>query len=160
MHSVSGGCHCRNILVEMQLTQVPDRYSPRACDCDFCVKHGAAYVSDPKGFARFRISDENTAGKYTQGDALAEFLLCRNCGVLIGALHRADSRLYATLNAKLFVPAGIFGAQSMVSPKKLPATDKQKRWQELWFANVDVPSWLLPGAGVRPASQVVSTVPS
>src|ERR1700692_2772561 len=32
MHMVSGGCHCGNILVDLELASAPGAYSPRACD--------------------------------------------------------------------------------------------------------------------------------
>src|SRR5450756_2542718 len=49
MNKVSGGCHCGNITVDLELTAEPETYHPRVCDCDFCRKHGAASLSDTKG---------------------------------------------------------------------------------------------------------------
>ena len=72
MVTVSGGCHCGNIGVELQLTRAPDSYSPRACGCDFCRKHGAAYVSDPDGALHMRIADPAQAGRYRQGSGQAD----------------------------------------------------------------------------------------
>jgi hypothetical protein len=136
MHQVSGGCHCGGILVEFELSQPPVTYSPRACDCDFCRKHGAAYVSDPAGSLHIRIEADGTGRTYRQGSGMAELLLCGNCGVLIGALYRNDGRVYATINAKIVEGPTAFGAEQPVSPKKLAATEKVTRWQDLWFANV------------------------
>ena len=140
MHKLSGGCHCRNILVELQLAQAPARYHPRACDCEFCRKHGAAYLSDPRGSLIIRFEDEHLVGRYRQGNALAELLLCRNCGVLVGALYDSDAGLYGAVNA-LVIDAGTrFGAQQSVSPRALSAAEKAKRWQGLWFPNVNIGS--------------------
>jgi hypothetical protein len=138
MHVLSGGCHCGNLLVRVELTRAPDTYSPRACDCDFCRKHGAAYVSDPQGALRIRISDGQFAGRYRQGSGVAELLFCRNCGVLIGALYRGEQRLYGVVNAGVLDGRDGFGAEQPVSPQRLSPGDKVTRWQNIWFADVSI----------------------
>jgi hypothetical protein len=135
---MSGGCHCGNIVVDFELTRALDTYNPRACDCDFCRKHGAAYLSDAMGSLLIRIKDARASAKYRQGSKQAEFLLCSNCGVLVGILHQGDDRLYGTLNVKALDDAAHFGAEQQVSPKKLSGTDKVKRWQDIWFSKVEV----------------------
>ena len=58
MHvQLSGGCHCGNLRLQVELTRIPGEYSPRACDCDFCCKHGAAWLSDPQGSLRISVRD-------------------------------------------------------------------------------------------------------
>ena len=52
------------------MTRPPEAYNPRACDCDFCSKHGAAYVSDPKGALRIRLKEEGQTSRYRQGLSL------------------------------------------------------------------------------------------
>lgn len=136
MHQASGGCHCGSILVQFELSRPPITYSPRACDCDFCRKHGAAYVSDPAGSLHIRIKAERNWRTYRQGSGVAELLLCGNCGVLIGALYRDEPRLYGTVNAKVVDGPTVFGADQPVSPKMLAQADKVKRWQDVWFSNV------------------------
>lgn len=136
MHKVSGGCHCGNILVELELSRAPETYNPRACDCDFCRKHGATYVSDAQGSLVIRLKREADSGRYHQGSGLAECLLCRNCGVLIGALYQSDTQLYATVNVKAVDARVTFGAEQSVSPKQLSEREKVIRWQQIWFSNV------------------------
>jgi hypothetical protein len=136
MHRVSGGCYCGNILVDLELANEPESYHPRACDCGFCRKHGAAYLSDPQGSLRLRISDSRYSGTYRQGNELAEMLLCTRCGVLIGALYRSEGLLYGAVNVKTIEDAANFGAEQPVSPKQLPAQEKVARWRRLWFSSV------------------------
>jgi hypothetical protein len=136
MHHLSGGCHCGQLRVEVQLTGTPASYNPRACDCDFCRKHGAAYLSDPRGTLIIRIADRHAAGRYRQGSGLAELLFCRHCGVAIGALYRSEQRLYGVVNANVLDAAAGFGAEHSVSPQRLSADQKVSRWRELWFADV------------------------
>jgi hypothetical protein len=138
MHSVAGGCHCGNIRVELQLPREPGAYAPRACDCDFCRKHGAAYVSDPYAALTLWIRNERDTGRYRQGSGQAEMLLCRECGVLVGALHRADGRLYGVVNATAIDGGRRFGSEQPVSPQTLSAEDKLKRWREIWCSNVSI----------------------
>lgn len=135
MHRLGGGCHCGNIRVELELTRSAGTYNPRACDCDFCRKHRAAYVSDPQGSLLIQIRDERDCGRYAQGSGQAELLLCRHCGVLVAPLYREAGRLYAALNVNV-VEGAAFGAQQPSSPKTLAAADKVKRWKDLWFSNV------------------------
>jgi hypothetical protein len=132
MYAVEGSCHCRNVAVTMQLTQLAQNYRPRACDCGFCTRHGAAYVSDARGSVAIRIHDQRAVGKYRQGSQLAEFLLCRNCGVLIGAVYQG----YAAINANIVDAPSAFGDPLPVSPKQLASADKSQRWQRLWFPQV------------------------
>jgi hypothetical protein len=138
MHKVSGGCHCGNILVDLELTNAPSAYHPRACDCDFCLKHGAAYVSDAQGSLLIRIKEERDCGKYRQGSGTADCLVCRNCGVLVGACCWSDGRLYAAVNARVLDDRAAFAAEKPVSPKQLSKSDKVARWKDIWFADVSV----------------------
>ena len=137
MPQVEGGCHCGNITVRVELERPPAAYAPRACDCEFCRKHGAAWVSDPQGSLLIQIRDEADAGRYAQGDRLAEMLLCRNCGVLVSALWR-EQRLYGVVNANALAQRGAFADTKPVSPRTLSADEKRSRWQSIWFAQVTV----------------------
>ena len=136
MHSVAGACHCGNILLDLQLAREPASYHPRAGDCAFCRKHGAAYISDAQGSLRIRISDQHRSGTYRQGNELAEMLLCTQCGVLMGALYRTDGQIYATVNVRVIEGAESFGVEKAVSPQKLSPDAKVSRWKELWFSSV------------------------
>jgi hypothetical protein len=138
MHKVSGGCHCGNILAEVELTAAPDICHPRACDCDFCRKHGAAYVSDPKGSLIVRIKNARESATYRQGSGLAEFILCRTCGVLVAVVLRRDGLVHGAVNVQALEGAATFAAERTVSPKKLSGGEKIQRWQDVWFPNVQV----------------------
>jgi len=138
MHALAGTCHCGSILLNLQLAHEPGHCQPRACDCAFCSKHGAAYVSDPQGSLRIRINDPRKSGTYRQGNELAEMLLCTHCGVLMGALYRAEGRVYATVNVRVIEGADSFGADQSVSPKQLSGDEKISRWKTLWFSSVEL----------------------
>jgi len=140
METVSGGCHCGNIRVQAQLTRTAAAYHPRACDCSFCRKHGAAWLSDPQGTLHIALRDERDVSRYRQGSGTAELLLCRRCGVLVAALLSEDAGRYAAVNSCALEGGVPFGAPQAVSPQSLSGGEKVKRWQTLWFSNVSIDS--------------------
>ena len=138
MYRVSGGCHCGNVQLDIELTREPGSYHPRACDCDFCSKHRAAYLSDPQGALTVRVRDASNTGYYRQGSSLADFLICKNCGVLVGVVYRSNERVYGAVNAKAVEARTNFAAEQPVSPKVLSGEEKVTRWQGIWFSNVTI----------------------
>ena len=140
MPETRGGCYCGNIRIIASFSESVAALNPRACDCDFCQKHGAAYVSDPRGSLEIRIGDEREVSRFQQGSEIAQMLLCRRCGVLVAALYRDGDRLFGTLNVKALDCRADFGANVPASPKLLAADEKTKRWQALWFPDVRVVS--------------------
>ena len=136
MTRLSGGCHCGNVALKVQLSRAADSFRPRVCDCEFCRKHGAAYLSDPDGALLLQVRDAALLGSYRQGSGAAEMLVCRSCGVLIGALYRDGEKLYGVVNSLALEAPQQLGAQQPVSPRTLTSEQKQQRWRQLWFANV------------------------
>lgn len=140
MFKLSGGCHCGNLQVEIELSLPPASYAPRVCDCDFCRKHGAAYLSDSQGSFVLRAGEGAEIGIYRQGSGQAEFILCRNCGVLMGVSYRDSGRLYAAVNRQVIENGAHFGDSQTVSPQTLSPEQKTSRWKNAWFSSVIIPS--------------------
>ncbi len=138
MPETRGGCYCGNIRIIASFPLYLAGYEPRRCDCDFCGKHSAAYVSDPKGSLAIQIGNDLQVNRFRQGSNTAEMLLCRTCGVLVGALYRESDRLFGTLNVKALDSCLSFGPEQSVSPKSLSPDQKVRRWRELWFPNVSI----------------------
>jgi hypothetical protein len=136
LHRYTGSCHCGNIALEIGLAQPPDAYRPRACDCDYCRRHAAAYLSDPRGRLVIRVKRGADLGRYRQGDGLADLLFCRTCGVLVGAICAEEGRLYGAVNARALLDLAGLGAETPVSPKTLTARAKRERWKAIWFPDV------------------------
>jgi len=133
-HLVHGSCHCANIRVQARLSRELHDYQPRACDCGFCQRHGAAYISDAAGSLAIEWRDE--PGRYRHGSRNAEFLFCRQCGVLVGVTHEADGRTFAALNIRALDSELGFAATAPASPQQLPPEQRIERWKKLWFADV------------------------
>ena len=137
MFEVGGECHCGNIRIQLGLLEMPGSYNPRVCNCDFCVKHDAAYISDARGYLRLQIADPQQSSTFRQGDELAEMLLCSRCGSLVGATYRDNGQTFATVNVRL-IRGTAFGAEQPVSPKNLSSGEKVLRWTKLWFRDVRI----------------------
>jgi hypothetical protein len=56
--------------------------------------------------------------------------------VLVGVIYQEGERLYATVNSRVIENDIGFGEEKSVSPKVLAASEKIRRWKELWFSNV------------------------
>ena len=87
---------------------------------------------------RIHVKDAQQLGKYLQGSGIAECLICRNCGVLIGVVYEDNGRLYAGINSKVIEGDPGFAAEVPVSPKTLPDDKKVERWKDLWFADARI----------------------
>lgn len=127
-----GGCHCGNLTLSLATAQETGTIHPRACDCAFCVKHGAGWLSDPAGLLSIDVRDRALLSEYRQGSGSARFLLCRDCGVLVAVLHEGDGGLRGAVNARCLDAAAQFGEAVTVSPQKLSREDKIARWSQLW----------------------------
>ncbi|HME37961.1 MAG TPA: hypothetical protein VKG63_03275 [Steroidobacteraceae bacterium] len=124
--------------MRVELGREPKEYGPRACDCDFCSELGAAYVSDPAGSLWIQIKDAGATARLRQGDRLIDCLVCRRCGVLVGALYQDGEQSFGVVNAWVVGKRETFGDSVPVSPKKLAADEKTARWRQLWFSRVSV----------------------
>jgi len=103
-YRIEGACHCGNISYVFDASQSVAALGLRACQCSFCRAHGARTTSDPKGAMRFKIRDKEKLQRYRFGLKTADFLICRACGVFVGALMTEDGKSYLTVNANTFKP--------------------------------------------------------
>jgi len=104
-----GGCHCGAIGFAYRTELAAEDWSIRACQCGFCRAHGALSTSDPAGALSFRVADARQLERYRFGMRTADFLVCRHCGVYVGAaLESAEGRFgiinVNTLGERLTVP--------------------------------------------------------
>jgi hypothetical protein len=137
MTTFHGSCHCGWLSIEFSTARNPADFVPRACDCSFCRKHGAAYVSDPAG--RLSISArEDSLRKYRQGSDTADFLLCGRCGVLAAVIFEHAGRLHGAVNIGCLDENHVFGTRVPASPQTLSAEAKVSRWLELWIPDVEL----------------------
>ncbi|HEV8692689.1 MAG TPA: aldehyde-activating protein [Lysobacter sp.] len=127
-----GGCHCGALRWTLETLHPITEFAPRACDCDFCTRHCAAWVSDSQGSLRIKATSADLQC-YHQGSGQAEFLVCRNCGVLVAVIARThEGHLRGGVNRNSFDQRDQFPAEVPVSPQQLAPEAKRARWSQLW----------------------------
>lgn len=98
---IEGHCHCGNLSFLMKTRHALDELPMRACDCNFCRRHGARCTSDPAGEVVFRVRDPAKLSRYRFGLETADFLICDVCGVYAGAFIEVEGQQRATVNLNL-----------------------------------------------------------
>lgn len=78
-------CHCGALSARYRTAIPPSEWSVRACQCSFCRTHGSLSTSDPVGSLSFAVRPDERLQRYRFGGRTADFLICRECGVFIGA---------------------------------------------------------------------------
>jgi hypothetical protein len=97
-----GGCHCGNVAYVFAASAGLDDLGVRACLCRFCRAHGARYTSDPSGAIRIAVRDGAKLRRYRFALKTADFLLCTECGVYVGAMLTATNGAWMTVNVNSF----------------------------------------------------------
>lgn len=126
-----GKCRCGNVNVTLYLPQTLDKYSPRKCNCDFCMLRGVLYLSDSDGclYIGYRQSLEIQK----QGSNQASFLTCGCCRTVVAASVSIGDKLIGSLNSALLADSTLLKAPVEVSPKLLSIKEKTDRWKKTWF---------------------------
>ena len=97
-HQHRGACHCGNLRWTLVSALAPAALPARACQCSFCLRHGALSTSDPAGQLRFEVDDPAQLLRYRFATRSADFLICRRCGVYVGALMEEGGAWFAIAN--------------------------------------------------------------
>ena len=84
-NELQGKCHCGNISFTLKTNKSENEFTPRTCQCTLCRKHDASYISDPDGVLDVLFNSAITS-KYRFGHSTADFIICKECGVLTMAL--------------------------------------------------------------------------
>lgn len=136
--TVHGSCHCGRVQVEFTTGAELAGTTPRACDCSFCQKHGAAYVSDPSGHLLITVAEPDGLLSYRQGSGAARFLLCGRCGVLCAVTFEHQGNTYGAVNVGCLDKRSLFGGSVRASPQQLSPEGKVSRWLQSWVPNVRI----------------------
>src|SRR5687767_2425818 len=104
MTGYEGSCHCGAIGYTFHTRIAPQKWTLRACQCSFCRAHVALSASDPSGAIEFHERESGVLERYRFGLRTADFLLCRRCGVYIGALIETPRGRYGIVNVHALRP--------------------------------------------------------
>lgn len=96
----NGSCHCGNVQLSLETEKSLDALVPRECGCSLCKRHGATWISDPAGHLELRYGDPGAVNAYQFGHKTSDFIICKNCGVLLAALCDVDGTTKAVINTK------------------------------------------------------------
>ncbi len=97
-----GGCHCGNLSYVFEATAGLETLGLRVDMCSFCRAHGARNTSDPNGAMRIFVRDAAKLKRYRFGLKTADFLICTECGVYIGAILEDADQAWFTVNVNSF----------------------------------------------------------
>lgn len=102
--TLTGSCHCGAIRATLYASKPVAEMQVRACQCSFCLRHGAKTVSDPAGRARFEI-DGAALSWYRFETRTGTSLICSRCGMYAGVMLEDGERIWSVFNVRgLAVP--------------------------------------------------------
>jgi hypothetical protein len=127
-----GSCHCGNLRwilrSELSVAQLP----VRTCGCGFCRKHGLLTTSDPQGEMDFSLSNQASVIRYRFGTATADFLICGNCGVYVGAQMEEAGDYHAIANLRTLESAGELGTVQPMDYSRESESERRARRTNRW----------------------------
>jgi hypothetical protein len=97
-------CHCGALTARYRTANRPAEWPIRACQCSFCRAHGALSTSDPEGTLQFSCERPELLQRYRFGTGSTDFLICRACGVYVGAHTTREGNRIGVLNILAVVP--------------------------------------------------------
>jgi hypothetical protein len=103
-----GACHCGNMQVRLHLSNPPGDNPLRACSCSFCRAHQTRTVADPAGLFEVVAKDWRMVEPYRFGSRTADYLICRRCGVYVGAICETSAGLRAVVNVNCLMDRAHF----------------------------------------------------
>lgn len=139
IHHLNGSCHCKNIQYIFKTTTSPADYSVRKCLCSYCQKKGNRYISDPKGELEIMIKQDESVQRYQFGTRTADFLICKNCGVIPVVTCEIDNQIYAVININSLEKVGDFNRHSQEADFDRESTQNRlQRRKKNWIGKVTI----------------------
>ena len=95
-----GDCRCGAISFVYRTALEPRDWPIRACQCTFCRAHGGLTTSDPAGSLAFVEHVPAALNRYRFAKKITDFLICRRCGVYVGATMQSGDRGFGVCNVR------------------------------------------------------------
>jgi hypothetical protein len=112
MATFGGGCHCGALRLELTTSKAAAGLTLLACQCAFCRKHATRATADPDGRVTIRVADRAALQRYTFGLRTASYLICRICGVYVGAVVATEAGGRALVNVNCLDDAAAFAGEA------------------------------------------------
>ena len=133
MADYRGECHCGAIGYVYRCAAAPADWAIRACQCRFCRAHDALSASDPAATISFFATEPGRLQPYRFGLQTADFLVCRQCGVYIGASIETPKGRFGIINTHALVdPAPAIARPQPISYDGEETDDRVTRREERW----------------------------
>lgn len=127
-----GFCACRTWRLEVSTEGALQRFNPRVCDCAYCQSQpSTGLISDPQMQIELR-GDRAEVKEEQNGDRLATFYRCAQCGDLLAVGCELGGRRRGAVNAFLLDQKSSLGNSIAIQPRLLKAPEKLARWDKLW----------------------------
>jgi hypothetical protein len=94
--------------VRLHLSKSPSDNPLRACSCSFCRAHQTRTVADSAGLFEVAANDWQMVEPYRFGSGTADYLVCRRCGVYVGAIFETTAGLRAVVNVNCLADRALF----------------------------------------------------
>jgi hypothetical protein len=124
-----GSCNCNRWQVEVNVTKPLGDFNPRICDCNYCQNNPSVIISDPNMVVDF-VGGDITINQ--NGDQLANFYYCHNCGDLLAVGCNLNGQLRGAVNPNLLRNANQLGKPIQIQPRLLSSDEKLDRWDKIW----------------------------
>lgn len=135
-HVIDSHCHCGNIEIDLHTDKSESDFTPRACQCTLCRRHGASWIADPDGEVRARIRDRAQVSFYRFGHKTSDFIICKSCGVLMMAMSEAQGRTRAVLNVAAMLDRTFAGAPVATDLEGETVDGRMDRRERNWTGKV------------------------
>jgi hypothetical protein len=136
---IDGGCHCKNMVFELDWPGATPDVVARACGCSFCIKHGGVWTSNPGAKLSVVVREAEVVSKYAFGTETATFHVCSRCGAVPIVTSEIANRLYAVVNVNTFDnfdPARLHRQAADFEGEELQS--RLARRQRNWIADVRI----------------------
>lgn len=100
----NGSCHCQALGFTYTTALPAAGWNVRACQCSFCLAHGAAGTTDAEGQLTFHVREPQAVRRYRFGTSTADFVLCAHCGVHLGVQTASSRGPLGVINVRALTP--------------------------------------------------------
>lgn len=149
--AIQGQCHCGNLEHHLLLPASDKAVVACICRCSFCRLHHPVWLGRPASHYHLRAEQPEMVSVYRLGNTTADYLICRHCGVVMGALTMMDGHWWAQVNLQtLVLPSDFSYDEEFWSPKSEEKQERYMRRSRSWIAEVSFSSGLTSVISSRP----------
>jgi len=137
--TLSGSCHCENIVFSLQWPTSAHEIVTRTCGCTYCRKHGGIWTSHRDARLAVQANQAALISKYRFGSETADFYICKRCGVVPVVVSEIENSLFAVVNINTFDDMATFTLSNTPTDFDGEGTAvRLNRRKQNWIQHVDI----------------------